>query len=131
MASTTKYARSPRPQGGGFELASWFYMRVSGAILSLMIIFHLMWMHYVIGLSNITFDVIAGRWTDPNTGTLWRTFDLVLLILALVHGMNGTRFALEDYIHNRGWRVFAKTLLFVVFFFVIIAGAYVIFTFNG
>ncbi len=131
MATMTKYARTPKPQGNSFELFSWFYMRVSGILLSMMIVFHLLWMHYVIGLNNITFEVIAGRWTDPNVGTLWRTFDLLLLFLALLHGMNGVRFSIEDYVHHRGWRVLLKTLLFLILFVIMVMGAYVIFTFNG
>lgn len=126
----TRYARTPKPSGNSFELISWFYMRVSGTLLSMMIIFHLIWMHYVIGLNNINFDVIAGRWTGPG-GIWWRIFDLTLLILASLHGMNGTRFAIEDYIHNRAWRVFVKTVLYLVLFLMILFGAYVIFTFQG
>lgn len=126
----TRYARTPKPSGSSFELISWFYMRVSGTLLSMMIIFHLIWMHYVIGLNNIDFDVIAGRWTGPG-GIWWRMFDLTLLTLASLHGMNGTRFAIEDYIHNRAWRVFAKTALYFVLFLMLLSGAYVILTFQG
>ncbi len=128
MAINTKYARTPRPGGGSFELFSWFFMRISGLLLALMVSAHLIWMHYVIGLSNINFDVIAGRWTGPN-GTFWRTYDLFLLLLGMTHGMNGVRFVVEDYIHSPGWRVFIKTLVGLILFIMVVMGAYVIFTF--
>jgi len=131
MATLSRYARTPRPGGSTFELMSWFYMRVSGLLLALMVTFHLLWMHYAVGLDNINFEVIAGRWTDPQWGTAWRTFDLFLLLFALSHGMNGVRFVIEDYVHHPGWRVAVKTILALLLFALLVMGAYVIFTFNG
>ncbi|HFB52524.1 MAG TPA: succinate dehydrogenase [Anaerolineae bacterium] len=127
---TTRYARTPKPSGSTFEVLSWFYMRASGALLALMVVFHLIWMHYVIGLTNINFDVIAGRWTGPG-GIFWRSYDLTLLILASLHGMNGIRFVTDDYIHNRGWRAVVKALIALVLLLMVVFGGLVIFTFNG
>jgi len=118
----------PRP-GGGFELWSWFFMRISGLVLLILAVVHLLWMHIYIGLENITFDTIAGRWTG-SLGPLWRVYDLALLAFALTHGMNGARWVVDDYIHRRGWNVGIKSVLWVVYAFLIIAGAYVIFTFR-
>ncbi|MFQ5578885.1 MAG: succinate dehydrogenase, hydrophobic membrane anchor protein, partial [Anaerolineae bacterium] len=75
------------------------------------------------------FDVIAQRWTDPQWGTAWRTFDLFLLLFAMTHGTNGLRFVAEDYIHHPGWRVVAKTVIGLLLFSLVVMGAYVIFTF--
>jgi succinate dehydrogenase / fumarate reductase membrane anchor subunit len=117
-------------QGSLFELYSWFFMRVSGAILLVIVIFHLMYMHFIIpgGVANITYDVIVGRWTG-SLGAFWRTFDLTLLAFAFTHGTNGIRFILEDYIHHDGWRTFIKTLLYLLYAVLIFLGAYIIFSF--
>jgi len=117
----------PRP-GAGFALWSWFFMRVSGVVLVLMVLFHLFWMHLVIGLNNINFDTIVGRWTGP-LGPFWRMYDLIMLVLAFTHGMNGVRWVIEDYVRRRGWRLALNSLLAVVYLVVLLAGAYIIFSF--
>ncbi len=119
----------PRPQGG-FELWSWYFMRVSGVVLLFLAVFHLLWMHWVIGLSNITFDTIVERWTGP-LGPFWRVYDLALLVFALTHGMNGARWVINDYVHRRGWNLTLKTALGVLYALLMLMGAYVIFTFQA
>jgi succinate dehydrogenase / fumarate reductase membrane anchor subunit len=121
-------ARSPaRPRpASNFELYSWFFMRISALVLFLMAVFHLVYMHIVIGLDNISFEVIAQRWQSPG----WRLFDLFLLTFGWIHGANGVRIVLDDYIHPQGWKVFGKSVLYVLTFILIVLGAYVIFTFK-
>ncbi len=114
-------------RSGNFELWAWFFMRVSGVILLLMVLFHLFWMHFVIGVENINFAVVAERWENP----LWRIYDLFLLIFAWTHGANGMRYIIEDYVHAPGWRVTLKTVLLLLYFALISMGAYVIFTFRA
>ncbi len=111
---------------GNFELFAWFFMRVSGVLLLLMVLFHLFWMHFVIGVENITFKVVAQRWENP----FWRIYDLFLLIFAWTHGTNGMRYIVEDYVRSPGWRVTFKTLLFALYFALLVMGMYVIFTFR-
>lgn len=112
--------------GSKLEVYSWFFMRVSGVVLLFIAVFHLLWMHLVIGVENIDFDVVALRWQNP----LWRVFDLSLLIFALAHGTNGTRWVLGDYITSRGWQIAAKWFMYVLVTIVGVMGAYVIFTFQ-
>lgn len=118
-------------QGSLFELYTWFFMRVSGAIMMVTVVFHLMYMHFIIpgGVANITYDVIVQRWTGA-AGPFWRTFDLLLLLFAFTHGTNGIRYIVEDYIHNDGWRTLVKTLLYLVFLVLLVLGAYIIFSFR-
>ncbi len=124
MASIQR-SRRPAPSGT-LEVYSWFFMRVSGVVMLFIVVFHLLWMHLVIGVENIDFDVVAQRWQNP----LWRIFDLSLLVFALSHGTNGTRWVLEDHIPSHGWRVAAKWTLYVLVLVVGAMGAYVIFTFQ-
>jgi succinate dehydrogenase / fumarate reductase membrane anchor subunit len=122
-------ARSPaRPRpASNFELYSWFFMRISALVLFLMAVFHLVYMHIVIGLDQISFQVIAQRWQSPG----WRLFDLFLLTFGWIHGSNGIRIILDDYIHPQGWKVLTKSILYVLTFILIVLGAYVVFTFKS
>jgi succinate dehydrogenase membrane anchor subunit len=115
----------PRP-AGNFELYSWFFMRVSAVVLFMMAVFHLVYMHLILGVDAISFQVIAQRWESPG----WRLYDLFLLTFGWIHGANGVRVVLDDYVHPQGWRVLAKSVLYVVVFILIVLGAYVIFTFQ-
>jgi len=121
-------------QGSLFELYAWFFMRVSGTVLLMIVTFHLMYMHLFInnggGVATIEHATIVGRWTDPVWGTAWRTFDLLLLMFALSHGTNGVRYVLEDYVYSNGWRVAIKAMLYVASFILMLMGAYIIFSFK-
>jgi succinate dehydrogenase / fumarate reductase, membrane anchor subunit len=116
----------PRP-ASNFELYSWFFMRISAIVLFVLAVFHLVYMHLVIGLDAITFEIIAERWQSPG----WRLFDLFLLVFGWIHGANGVRIVLDDYIHPQGWRILVKSILYVVTFVLIVLGAYIIFTFRA
>ncbi len=69
----------------------------------------------------------AGRWASPG----WRLYDLFLLVFGWIHGANGVRIVLDDYVHPQGWRLLAKSVLYVVTFILIVLGSYVIFTFRS
>jgi succinate dehydrogenase / fumarate reductase membrane anchor subunit len=71
----------------------------------------------------------VGRWTGP-LGTFWRLYDLFLLIFAMTHGFNGSRYVIDDYIKWPGWRIAAKTISAVIAFMLWVMGAYIIFTFR-
>jgi succinate dehydrogenase / fumarate reductase membrane anchor subunit len=111
---------------GRFETVSWLFMRVSGIVLLLMAVFHLLLMHYGIGVENLSFDVVAARWASP----WWRLYDFFLLGFALTHGVNGARILLDEYMRAGGWRLFVKTVLSLVYVTLIVMGTYVIVTFN-
>jgi succinate dehydrogenase / fumarate reductase membrane anchor subunit len=115
----------PRP-ASNLELYGWFFMRVSAIVLFAMATFHLIYMHIILGVDAINFEVIAGRWESP----FWRLYDLFLLVFGWLHGTNGLRVILDDYVHPQGWKVLAKSILYVVAFILIVLGAYVIFTFK-
>ncbi|MBI4410028.1 MAG: succinate dehydrogenase hydrophobic membrane anchor subunit [Gemmatimonadetes bacterium] len=118
--------RIGRPPRGNFELYSWLFMRLSGVVLLGLAVFHLFWMHIVLGVDNIDFSVVAERWQNP----LWRLYDFFLLLFALTHGMNGLRIILDDYLRRPGWLVAAKSVAFLCYVLFLGMGAYIIFTFT-
>jgi succinate dehydrogenase / fumarate reductase membrane anchor subunit len=114
-------------RSSNFELFAWFFMRVSGLVLLFIALFHLFYMHFVVDVAEIDFLVIAERWQNPG----WRTFDLALLFFAFTHGTNGVRYIIEDYVNRDGWRVAAKTGLYILYFALLAMGTYVIVAFDS
>lgn len=113
---------------GRFEVLAWYFMRVSGALLLLMAVLHLLYMHVLVGVDNITFQfIVEERWNGP-LGAFWRLYDLALLLFAMLHGANGARWIIDDYIRGRGWNLAIKSALYLVVLIVILMGAQVIFT---
>lgn len=115
----------PRPAGGG-ELYWWFFMRVSGVLLLLLALGHLATMHLINDVTAVSYDFVARRYATP----FWRTYDLLLLWLALLHGLNGVRIIIDDYVRPRGWRVLSLSALYTVGFLFLVLGSMVILTFQ-
>ncbi|MFN2244367.1 MAG: succinate dehydrogenase hydrophobic membrane anchor subunit [Anaerolineae bacterium] len=115
----------PRP-ASSFELYSWFFMRISAIIMVLLVGFHLFYMHLILGVDAIDFEIISARWSSP----FWRLYDFFMLTFAWLHCTNGVRIVLDDYSHSQGWRVFIKSILYLFAFIVIVLGSYVVFTFQ-
>ncbi|HEY8425386.1 MAG TPA: hypothetical protein VIK73_05145 [Limnochordales bacterium] len=128
MAVRPAYAK-PRPAGGSLELYSWLFMRLSGLLLVFLALGHLAIMHVIHSVEEIDYDFVAARLAGP-LGTLWRTYDLLLLALALLHGLNGLRVVIDDYVHTPRWRAVTLTALYVVGAFTLVLGAVVLFTFQ-
>jgi len=121
-------ATAPRAsRSGNFELWSWLFMRVSGMVLIVMVLVHLAIMHVSRPISEVTFSFVAERWDIP----AWRWYDLVLLWLALVHGLNGTRVVVDDLIHRRGQRLVVMSTLWVLAFVFLVVGSQVILSFQA
>lgn len=115
----------PRPSGG-LELYAWIFMRVSGVVLLFLALGHLTVMHVINSIEVIDYEFVAGRFATP----FWRTYDLVMLWLAMIHGVNGMRTLVDDYIHPPGWRVLLLASLYVVGFILLVLGSLVIVTFQ-
>lgn len=113
------------------ELNIWLFMRISGFLLIFIALFHFFLMHFIYGVDAMDFSFIIARWMDPVLGLFWRAYDLTLLVLALVHGMFGARFSIEDYFHNRAVRFILMAGLLLTELALIAMGAFVIFTFNA
>src|SRR5207245_9289939 len=79
-----KGSSRPRPESG-VELYAWVFMRLSGILLLVLALVHLFVMHVVNNVDAIDFRFVAQRYATP----FWRTFDLMMLWLALIHGLNG------------------------------------------
>ena len=120
-------AASGTGRGGNLERAAWLFTRISAIVLLVMAVFHLLYMHLAMGMDAISFQLIAWRWQFLG----WRLFDLTLLVFGWLHGANGMRIVIDDYVHSPAGRIVARTLLFAVTATVIVLGAFVILTFKS
>jgi succinate dehydrogenase membrane anchor subunit len=115
----TAVDRGARASSGGslqrkpkanFETWSWYFMRISGLILLFLALTHFAITHILHDVVDTDAEFVAERWDNP----LWRLFDWSLLSLALVHGVNGVRWSIDDYVHRPGRRAALKALLYTV-----------------
>ena len=116
----------PRSRGSNFELWSWFFMRISGIVLVVMVLLHFAIMHVFTPIEQVNYAFVVGRYATPG----WRIYDLIVLFLALIHGMNGVRVVSDDLFHSKGWRVVITSLIYLFAFVFLALGALVIFTFQ-
>ncbi|HEX2063470.1 MAG TPA: succinate dehydrogenase hydrophobic membrane anchor subunit, partial [Acidimicrobiales bacterium] len=107
-----------RPRTGGqrlqrrprqnFETWSWFFMRISGLALVFLALVHFALTHVVNDVAETDSAFVADRWSNP----LWRLFDWSLLVLALLHGLNGMRWVIDDYVRAPAARAVTKAVLY-------------------
>jgi len=114
-----------RPQGK-FELYTWLFMRVSGLLLIFLVIGHLFIMHVFNSIDDINYAFVVERFATP----FWRTYDLLMLVLAMMHGTNGIRTLIGDYIQSPGKKLFALSTLYTLSFVLVALGAMILFTFQ-
>ncbi len=132
--ATPEFPGGRRPVGagrerpvGGFELWSWLFMRISGLVLLVLAVGHVLIMHvFDEGVDRVDFAFIALRWQSP----FWRTWDWMLLVLALIHGINGLRVITLDYVRPAGVRFAANMVFYVLGFVLFVLGSVIVFTFD-
>ncbi len=110
-----------------FEVWSWFFMRISGVVLLFLVLIHLYVMHILgSGVERVDFAFVSRRWDTVG----WKTFDWAMLFLALLHGTNGLRIVVEDYVHSPAARTTVKAALYTIAFGLMIMGTAGLVTFN-
>ncbi len=72
---------------------------------------HLFITHILNNVENINYEFVANRWADPEDGVIWRLWDLTMINLAVLHGFNGLRQILDEYVIRPGRRVLTHTLI--------------------
>jgi succinate dehydrogenase / fumarate reductase, membrane anchor subunit len=115
------------PRAGNFEMYAWLFMRMSGIVLVALVIGHLL-VNLVLGqgIQAVDFAFVAGKWSSP----FWQVWDLLMLWLAELHGVNGLRTIINDYAERDGTRFWLKALLYLSATVVLVLGTLVIFTFD-
>ncbi|MBA4168898.1 MAG: succinate dehydrogenase hydrophobic membrane anchor subunit [Chloroflexi bacterium] len=110
--SNPSRAARPKPEASGRERFWWIFMRLSGLALVFLALGHMFIMHVLVVLTGdqIDFAFVQSRWGTP----FWRIYDLLLLVLAFMHGVNGARIVISDYVAHRT----ARSLIIGVLLFI-------------
>ena len=105
-------AARPKPEASGRERFWWYFMRLSGLALVFLTLGHMFIMHVLVVITGdeINFAFVQSRWGTP----FWRIYDLLLLLLAFAHGVNGARVVVGDYVTHRTARSLVLGVLLVI-----------------
>jgi succinate dehydrogenase / fumarate reductase membrane anchor subunit len=120
--------RSGPPEGTRRERFWWWFMRLSGLALVFLALGHMLIMHVLVQLSGeeVNFAFVTSRWGTP----FWRIYDALLLVLALVHGVNGARIVITDLVPRGGIRSLLTIGLGLVAVAWLLLGLMVVIFFN-
>lgn len=129
-ANTLADPRTPLPRihrGVNLEKWGWVFMRGSGVLLIVLIFGHL-FVNLMLGegVRQIDFAFVAGKYATP----FWQWWDVIMLWLALIHGTNGMRTIINDYVSHNATRRTLIWAIWIVAAFLILLGTLVVFTFN-
>ena len=110
-----------------WEKWGWIYMRASGVLLVVLIFGHL-FTNLMLGdgIHGIDFGFVGGKLANP----FWQVWDTLMLWLALIHGSNGMRTIVNDYVAKQGLAKALKVVIFVVAALLILLGTLVVWTFD-
>jgi succinate dehydrogenase / fumarate reductase membrane anchor subunit len=114
-------------KGPNLEKAGWLYMRVSGVLLIVLIFGHL-FVNLMMGegIHALDFAFVAGKFATP----FWQWWDVLMLWLAFIHGANGMRTIVNDYVTHDRTRTVLVWAIGLAAAFMIILGTLVVFTFD-
>jgi succinate dehydrogenase / fumarate reductase membrane anchor subunit len=115
---------APAPTANAFEKLAWSFMRISGILLVFLALTHLFIMHIERDITEVTGEFVANRF---QSNPLWIANDLLMLFLAWLHGLNGVRIVLTDYMRKgaaRRWVLYAIGAFGLAW---LVAGGYVLF----
>ncbi|MGP3535525.1 succinate dehydrogenase hydrophobic membrane anchor subunit [Microbacterium sp. RD1] len=127
QAAATIPAPRTRNRGSNLEKWGWIYMRASGVVLIVLIFGHLFVnLLQGEGIHQVDFAFVAGKLADP----FWQWWDVAMLWLALIHGANGMRTIVNDYVAHRTARRVLVWALWLAAGFLIVLGTLVVFTFD-
>ena len=119
--------RPTRRRGVNLEKWGWIYMRASGVLLIVLIFGHL-FVNLLTGdgIHQIDFAFVSGKLASP----FWQWWDVLMLWLALIHGANGMRTVVNDYVGHETTRRVLVWALWLSAGFLILLGTLVVFTFD-
>lgn len=104
-----------RPAGGGFELAVWYLMRLTGLGLFVLAISHFLITHVLYDPAAQDASFISERWANLSV----RTADWLMLAFVVFHAFMGLRIIVGDYTRGgvRTVLTMGLYLLAIVIFF--------------
>ncbi|RRD61111.1 succinate dehydrogenase, hydrophobic membrane anchor protein [Leucobacter sp. OH1287] len=127
MTTTTTNPFIKNKKTTNWEKWGWIYMRISGVLLVVLIFGHL-FTNLMLGdgIHGIDFGFVGGKLANP----FWQVWDTLMLWLALIHGSNGMRTIVNDYVAKPGLAKALKAAIFIAAALLILLGTLVVWTFD-
>lgn len=127
MSAQSVAVPARRRSGVNLEKWGWMFMRASGVVLIVLIFGHL-FVNLMVGdgIHALDFAFIAGKFATP----FWQWWDVLMLWLAFIHGGNGMRTIVNDYVTNDKVRKALVGAIVLAAGLLIILGTLVVFTFD-
>ncbi|WP_407569040.1 succinate dehydrogenase hydrophobic membrane anchor subunit [Deinococcus altitudinis] len=100
------------------ELTWWIFMRISGLLLVFLVLGHIYMTFVAVSESDATYDAVVSKLSNP----AWKFYDWLILVLAVMHGVNGARYSIEDYVRSRPNRFWVKGVFFSVVGIILVLG---------
>jgi succinate dehydrogenase / fumarate reductase membrane anchor subunit len=92
------------------ELNWWIFMRISGLILIFLILGHIYMTFIQVSEADATYIAVVNKLQQP----AWKFYDWLILSLSLLHGVNGARYSIEDYVRSRPNRAWVKSIFYTI-----------------
>ncbi|GBF07381.1 succinate dehydrogenase, cytochrome b subunit [Deinococcus aerius] len=92
------------------ELNWWIFMRISGLVLVFLILGHIYMTFIQVSESDATYIAVVNKLQNP----AWKFYDWLILSLSMLHGVNGARYSIEDYVRSRPNRAWVKTIFYTI-----------------
>ena len=109
--------------GGGFELAVWYLMRLTGLGLFVLALSHYIIVHVLYDPADQTASFISERWANLSV----RTADWLMLLFVVFHAFMGMRTIVHDYTRG-GTRTLITMGLYLLAIVLFIMGTVVLVT---
>jgi succinate dehydrogenase / fumarate reductase membrane anchor subunit len=89
-----------------FERGMWLFMRYSGLALVLLVLTHFCYMHLAVTVQGLTSASTVDRWGEAGkavtfSNLAWRAYYMGILLLGMIHGLNGVRQVAYDYLMSK------------------------------
>ncbi|MER3555320.1 MAG: succinate dehydrogenase [Meiothermus sp.] len=118
-----RYADAKAQASTNTELLWWVFMRVSGLVMIFLVLGHILMNFVLIDVNTINYQYVAGRLSN----TTWKIYDWLILALAMLHGMNGLRYVMDDWIRDPARRFATKAVTYSLAVLVFIVGTFSLF----
>ncbi|HEU4740308.1 MAG TPA: succinate dehydrogenase hydrophobic membrane anchor subunit [Meiothermus sp.] len=114
-----RYQDAKAQAGTNLELAWWVFMRLSGLVLVFLVLGHIYMNFVLIDVNTVNYNYVAQRLSN----TTWKIYDLVILGLAMLHGLNGSRYVMDDWIKDPRQRFVTKAVVYSLGVLVFLIGS--------
>jgi len=109
--------------GGAFH---WFFQRVTGAVLLVLLLVHFIATHYF-PVGDVTYQKVLMRLSQPG----WKLFYMIFLALGLYHGVSGIWIIVQDYVSRGLWRFIILGCLIVAGVMLFMLGSITVIPFRA